>query len=76
VAGAPDLTNPLTQLITDVGSTTADGVSADKVHAHIVDSKGNGVPGTTVVFTVTGGTAGGTAVTTVVGTGVTDANGT
>src|SRR5882724_101835 len=75
VAGAPDLTNPLTQLITDVGSTTADGVSADKVHAHVVDANGNAVPGTTVVFTVTGGTAGGTAVTTVVGTGVTDVNG-
>jgi len=75
VAGAPDLTNPQTQLITDIGSTTADGVSADKVHAHVVDANGNPVAGTTVVFSVTGGSSGGTAVTTIVGTGVTDANG-
>jgi len=75
VAGPPDLTNPLTQLIVDNGTTTADGTSTDQVHAHIVDANGNPVPGVTVNFTVAGGTVGGTAVITVVGTGVTDANG-
>ena len=73
VAGAPAPGNPATALIIDVPSTTADGVSTDQVHAHVVDAKGNVVPGATVVFTVTGGTAGGTAVIT--GTGITNAGG-
>jgi gliding motility-associated-like protein len=73
VAGPPSLANPATQLIVDVGSTTADGVSTDQVHAHIVDINGNPVAGVTVVFTVSGGSAGATAV--IVGSGVTDING-
>ncbi|MDP4253989.1 MAG: Ig-like domain-containing protein [Bacteroidota bacterium] len=73
VAGAPSTSNPATQLIVDVPSNTADGVSTDQVHAHVVDVNGNPVSGTTVVFTVSGGTAGGTAV--IVGTGITNAAG-
>ncbi len=71
--GPPSVANPATQLIVDIGSTTADGVSTDQVHAHVVDAKGNAVPNATVVFTVAGGTAGGSAV--IVGTGITDASG-
>jgi adhesin/invasin len=71
--GPPSVANPATQLIVDIGSTTADGVSTDQVHAHVVDAKGNAVPNVTVVFTVAGGTAGGSAV--IVGTGITDASG-
>jgi adhesin/invasin len=73
VAGAPSLSSPATQLIVDVGSTVADGVSTDQVHAHVVDASGNPVAGATVVFTVSGGTSGGTAV--IAGTGITDASG-
>jgi gliding motility-associated-like protein len=73
VVGPPSVANPLTRLIVDIGSTTADGVSTDQVHAHVVDAKGNPVPNATVVFTVAGGTAGGSAV--IVGTGITDASG-
>jgi gliding motility-associated-like protein len=73
VAGLPSTGNPATQLIVDIGSTAADGVSTDQVHAHVVDVNGNPVPNATVVFTVSGGTAGGTAVIT--GTGITDVNG-
>ncbi|MDP4149691.1 MAG: DUF5107 domain-containing protein, partial [Bacteroidota bacterium] len=73
VAGAPDPTNPLSQLIVDIGTTTADGVSFDQVHAHIVDANGNPVPNATVVFTIIGGTAAGTAV--MPGSGTTNAGG-
>lgn len=75
VAGAPALNNPATALIVDVPSATADGTSATVVRAHIVDANNNPVAGATIVFTVSGGTASGTAVVTVVGTGTTDANG-
>jgi gliding motility-associated-like protein len=71
VSGPPSTTNPATALLVDVGSNTADGVSTDQVHAHIVDAGGNPVPNATVVFTVSGGTSGGTAV--ISGTGITNA---
>jgi gliding motility-associated-like protein len=73
VAGAPSPGNPATMLVVDVPSTTADGVSTDQVHAHAVDANGNAVPGATVVFTISGGTSGGTAI--IAGTGITDASG-
>jgi gliding motility-associated-like protein len=73
VSGPPSTTNPATALLVDVGSNTADGVSTDQVHAHIVDAGGNPVPNATVVFSVTGGTSGGTAV--INGTGITNSNG-
>jgi gliding motility-associated-like protein len=73
VAGSPAPGNPSTALIVDVASNTADGVSTDKVHAHVVDASGNVVAGATVVFAIGGGTAGATAV--IAGTGITDAGG-
>jgi len=75
VAGSPALSNPLTALVVDVPSATADGASATVVRAHIVDANGNPVSGATIVFSVNGGTVSGTAVVTVIGTGKTDANG-
>lgn len=40
VTGVPDVSNPQTMLVVDVLSTAADGTSQDKIHAHLVDSKG------------------------------------
>ncbi len=75
VASTPSTSNPATQLIVDITDSPADGVTADVVHAHIVDANGNPVPNATVVFTISGGTAAGNA--TVAGglTVTTDANG-
>jgi adhesin/invasin len=73
-ATAPSVTNPATQLIVDVPVSPPDGATADVIHAHIVDANGNPVPGATVVFTISGGTAAGTAVVNYV-SAVTDANG-
>jgi len=60
----PPSTGPTsgTQLIVDVTGSPADGSTHNRVRAHITDANGNAVPGTTVVFTVSGGTASGTAV--------------
>ena len=77
IADVPDVTNPETKLVVDVSPQPADGVSQDKIHAHLVDANGNIVSNQTVtiVFSKNGlGTADGTAV---LGsyTGLTDANG-
>ena len=74
VATTPSVTNPLTMLVVDVTNSPADGTTADVIHAQIVDANGNPVPNATVVFTISGGTAAGTAVVTYV-SGTTDANG-
>ena len=74
IAGAPSVTNPATQLIVDVTNSPADGTTANVIHAHVVDAKGNPVPNATVVFTISGGTAAGTAVVTYV-SATTNANG-
>jgi adhesin/invasin len=73
-ATAPSVSNPATQLIVDVPVSPPDGTTADVIHAHIVDVNGNPVPNATVVFTISGGTAAGTAVVTYV-SGTTDGNG-
>ena len=71
----PDPTNPATQLIVDVPKAPADG-SLTTIHAHVVGDDGLPLAGSRVVFTKTGtGTADGTAVVTIIGTGYTDANG-
>jgi len=41
VAGPPDATNPNTRLVVDIPQATADGTSTTKIHAHLVDKKGN-----------------------------------
>jgi gliding motility-associated-like protein len=74
VAGPVDPANPLTALIVDVPTSPADGTTQDVIHAHLVDVNNNVVPNATVVFTITGGTASGTAVTTTL-TVTSDANG-
>lgn len=71
----PDPTNPATQLIVDVPKAPADGNSTTTIHAHVVGDDGNPLPGSKVVFTAISGTAFGTQVVVVVGTGYTDANG-
>lgn len=78
VAGPPDVTRGETALIVDVPSTTADGVSTDKVHAHLVDKYGNIVKNQTVTLAFSvwpGGTANANAVLSGGGTVTTDANG-
>jgi len=69
----PDPTNPATQLIVDVPTAAVGGTTT--IHAHIVGDNGLPLAGSKVVFTMTGGTASGTAGVTIVGTGYTDANG-
>jgi gliding motility-associated-like protein len=70
IAGAPDLSNPDTQIIIDVNDADADGIAENVIRAHIVDAYGNPVAGQTVTFNYTGtATAGGPL------TGTTDANG-
>ncbi len=64
VATTPSVANPLTRLTVDVTGSPPDGITADILHAHIADVNGNPVPNVTVVFTISGGTAAGTAVTT------------
>ncbi len=54
VAGPPDLSNPLTQIIIDVNNADADGIDENVVRAHIVDALGNPVPGQTIEFSYTG----------------------
>ncbi|MBS1663486.1 MAG: Ig-like domain-containing protein [Bacteroidetes bacterium] len=71
----PDVNNPATALIVDVPTAPADNSTPTKVHAHIVGDDGLPMANATVVFTISGGTAAGTAGVTVIGTGKTDANG-
>jgi adhesin/invasin len=82
IAGAPVASTPAaggTSYITTQSPEPADGTSQDMVKAHISDINGNSVPGVQVTFTVTGGSAGssallnGTTPTTI--TLTTDANG-
>ena len=61
IAGAPSVSNPATQLTVVVTGSPADGSTPNTINAHIVDANGNPVPGATVVFTITGGTAAGNA---------------
>jgi len=61
VTSAPDPTNPLTKLIVDVPAAPADG-SITTVHAHVVDASGTAITNATIVFSISGGTAFGTAV--------------
>ncbi|MBO9573804.1 MAG: Ig-like domain-containing protein, partial [Chitinophagaceae bacterium] len=70
VAGPPDLSNPLTQIIIDANDADADGVAENVVRVHVVDANGNPVANQTVTFSYTGvATAGGPLTVT------TDANG-
>ncbi len=72
----PDPTNPATQLIVDVPKAPADGNATTTIHAHVMGDDGLPLAGSMVVFTKTGtGTADGTAIVTIIGTGYTDANG-
>ncbi len=72
----PDVTNSQTKLVVDVASAPADGTSTTQIHAHIVDASGNPVQNATVIFTINGGTASGTAAVTPSNlTVTTDANG-
>jgi len=71
----PDPTNPATQLIVDVPKAPADGRSPTTIHAHVMGDDGQVLAGSKVVFTAVSGTAFGTQVVTVIGTGYTDANG-
>ncbi|MHA4806728.1 Ig-like domain-containing protein [Flavitalea flava] len=78
VAGPPDVSRPETALIVDVPSTAADGVSTDKVHAHLVDKYGNIAKNQTVTLNFSvwpGGTANANAVLNGGGTVTTDNNG-
>jgi gliding motility-associated-like protein len=54
---APDVNNPLTQLITVVYEALADGTSMTVVKAHIVDGSGNPVAGENVQFSIDSGSA-------------------
>jgi gliding motility-associated-like protein len=74
VATTPSVTNPATELIVTVPTSPPDGATADQVEAQIVDANGNPVANATVVFTITGGTAAGSAVTSSL-TVTTNANG-
>ncbi|HXO77557.1 MAG TPA: hypothetical protein VN824_20030, partial [Puia sp.] len=70
----PDPTKSATQLIVDVPQAPVGGTTT--IHAHIVATDGLPLAGAQVVFTNTNtGTAAGTAVVAIVGTGMTDANG-
>ncbi len=57
LAGAPDVSNPLTALTVTKDSAAADGTDLDIVKAHIVDAFGNPVPGQTVTFAIASGSA-------------------
>jgi gliding motility-associated-like protein len=54
---APDVNNPLTQLIVVVYEALADGTSMTVVKAHIVDGSGNPVADQNVQFSIDSGTA-------------------
>ncbi len=54
IAGPPDLSNPLTQIIIDSNDADADGVEENIVRVHIADTFGNPVPGQTIEFSYTG----------------------
>ena len=60
---APDPTNPQTALVVDIPSTTADGVSIDQIHVHLVTVSGANVtePVTVQFYIIPSGPADATA---------------
>ncbi|HTE08779.1 MAG TPA: Ig-like domain-containing protein [Flavitalea sp.] len=54
VAGAPDISNPLTAIIIDKDISEADGLDSSVVHVHIADQFGNPVANQTILFAFTG----------------------
>ena len=77
VVGPPDVSKPDFQLVLDVTTAPADGVSPAKIHAHLVGKSGQVIdyPVDISFFTVPGGTANATAMLSGGGTGITPVNG-
>ncbi|MDF2192169.1 Ig-like domain-containing protein [Paraflavitalea sp. CAU 1676] len=76
VPDVPSTSNPLTALLPDDAQAIANNTDLAGVKAHVVDANGNPVKNTKVTFSISGGTASGSAtLTSVNGEVYTDANG-